>query len=56
MNKEDPMVKQSVEEWLNSVDYASLNGNNYVPSVFAINYVNFIKLVNGESGNLTLLQ
>ena len=54
MNKEDPMVKQSVEEWLNSVDYAALNGNNYVPSVFAINYVNFIKLVNGESGESNL--
>ena len=54
MNKEDPMVKQTVEEWLNSVDYAALNGNNYVPSVFAINYVNFIKLVNGESGESNL--
>lgn len=54
MNKEDPMVKQTVEEWLNSVDYAALNGNNYVPSVFAINYVNFIKLVNGEGGESNL--
>lgn len=52
--KEDPMVKKTVEEWLNSVDYASLNSGNYVPSVFALNYVNFIKLVNGEAGESNL--
>lgn len=48
--KDDPMVKKTVEEWLNSVDYAYLNEGNYVPSVFSLNYVNFIKLVNGEQG------
>lgn len=44
------MVKQTVDQWLNSVDYKALNSNEYVPSVFSINYVNFIKLVNGNEG------
>ncbi|MGL5581533.1 MAG: hypothetical protein ACRDCE_11300 [Cetobacterium sp.] len=50
MQKNDVMVKQTVDQWLNSVDYAALNSNEYVPSVFSINYVNFIKLVNGDQG------
>ena len=54
MIKEDPMVKKSVVEWLNTVDYSTLNDGNYVPSVFAINYVNFIKMVNGEAGESNL--
>lgn len=44
------LIKKTVEEWLNSVDYSSLNEGNYVPSVFSLNYVNFIKLVNGGEG------
>ena len=44
------MTKKTVEEWLRSVDYTSLNAGSYVPSVFSINYVNFIKLVNGGEG------
>lgn len=42
------MKKQSVENWLNEVSYGSFDG--YVPSAFALNFVNFIKLVNGGKG------
>lgn len=42
--------KQSVDQWLDQVDYTALNSGNYVPSVFALNFMNFIKLVNGAQG------
>jgi len=43
----------TVEEHLNLIDY-SLD-QNYIPSDFALEFINFIKLVNGEQGeeNLT---
>lgn len=44
------LIKQNVDDWLNQVDYKKLNSHDYVPSQFSINYVNFIKLVNGEKG------
>lgn len=40
----------TVDDWLNKVDYSYLNDGAYVPSQFALNYVNFIKLVNGTQG------
>lgn len=40
----------TVDEWLDRVDYSYLNDGAYVPSEFALNYVNFIKLVNGQQG------
>ena len=45
--------KKTVVEWLNSVDYSV--DPTYVPSAFALEFVNFIKLVNGTEGeeNLT---
>ena len=47
-------VAKSVEDYLNSVDYRTNTG--YVPSDFALEFVNFIKLVNGgESENKTPL-
>ncbi len=47
-------VAKSVEDYLNSVDYRVNTG--YVPSDFAFEFVNFIKLVNGgESENKTPL-
>lgn len=47
-------VAKSVEDYLNSVDYRVNAG--YVPSDFAFEFVNFIKLVNGgESENKTPL-
>ena len=39
---------KTVEEWLNSVSYAE--DPEYVPSQFALAFVNFIKLVNGGQG------
>ncbi|MBL1322162.1 MAG: hypothetical protein COA63_014055 [Methylophaga sp.] len=40
----------TVDEWLDMVDYDSLNEGSYVPSEFALSFVNFIKLVNGSEG------
>ena len=42
------MIKQSVDEWLDLVNYEELN--NYTPSEFALQFMNFIKLVNGVEG------
>ena len=46
------MVK-TVEAWLEEVDYSG--NDNYIPTDFALEFVNFIKLVNGAQGeeNLT---
>jgi predicted phage terminase large subunit-like protein len=44
------MKRQSVDDWLNDVDYASLNSGSYVPSNFALQFMNFVKLVNGAEG------
>lgn len=41
------LIKQNVDDWLNQVDYDSLNQGNYIPTEFALNFMNFIKLVNG---------
>ena len=45
-----PLIKQTVDDWLNSVDYNILNEGNYVPSDFSLQMLNFVKLVNGEAG------
>ena len=45
-----PLVKQTLDEWLDQVDYAELNSPRYKPSVFALTFMNFIKLANGETG------
>jgi predicted phage terminase large subunit-like protein len=39
---------KTVDEWLNAVSYGS--DANYVPSDFALEFVAFIKLVNGDTG------
>lgn len=44
---DEPIIK-TVDEWLNGVDYTL--DPLYVPSLFAIEFVNFIKLVNGGQG------
>ena len=44
------LVKQSVDEWLNQVDYSELNSGHYMPGTFAFKFMNFIKLVNGQEG------
>jgi predicted phage terminase large subunit-like protein len=42
------MIKKSVDDWLNGIDYST--DYEYVPSEFALEFINFIKLVNGEEG------
>lgn len=42
--------KQTVDAWLDQVDYSQAFEDSYVPSPFALNYVNFVKLVNGAQG------
>jgi predicted phage terminase large subunit-like protein len=44
------LVKQSLDEWLDQVNYADLNDSAFMPSAFALTFMNFIKLVNGEQG------
>lgn len=46
----DNIIKKELDEWLNEVDYHDLNDGTYVPSEFALVFMNFIKLVNGKTG------
>jgi predicted phage terminase large subunit-like protein len=47
-----PVRKKSVEDYLNEVDYGEIE--RYTPSAFALEFVNFIKLVNeGSTENKT---
>lgn len=41
--------KKTVEEWLNTISYE--NDPDYVPSDFALEFINFIKLIHGEEGS-----
>ena len=43
-------VKQELDQWLDNVSYAFLNSSEYMPSEFALTFMNFIKLVNGTEG------
>jgi phage terminase large subunit-like protein len=53
MIDEEDIAPRTVEEYINSVVYGE--DKKYVPSEFALEFINFIKLVNGEQGeeNLT---
>lgn len=44
------LIKQELDEWLNQVDYTALNSGDYIPTEFALIFMNFIKLVNGAEG------
>lgn len=44
------LIKQDLDLWLDQVRYGFLNSSEYHPTDFALNFMNFIKLVNGESG------
>lgn len=44
------ILKQELDEWLNQVNYKNLNSASYIPSEFALTFMNFIKLVNGGTG------
>lgn len=42
--------KPTIETYLKKVDYKYLNSNKYIPSDFALKFLNFIKLVNSDGG------
>ena len=43
--------RKTVDDYLNEVDFQLLNRNGgYIPTEFALKFMNFIKLVNGEKG------
>ncbi|RWB40456.1 MAG: hypothetical protein EOQ44_25280 [Mesorhizobium sp.] len=44
------IVKKTLDEWLDDVDYGVLNDGSYIPSEFSLVFMNFIKLVNGAEG------
>ena len=44
------IIKKSIDEWLDEVDYHDINSGSYVPSTFALIFMNFVKLVNGSEG------
>jgi predicted phage terminase large subunit-like protein len=44
------LKRQTVDEWLNQANYDALNGGHYLPTAFALKFMNFIKLVNGGEG------
>lgn len=47
----DYVPPKTVDDYLNEVDFMLLNSNaDYVPSEFALKFMNFIKLVNGDMG------
>jgi len=52
--KHDPeyyIAPKSVDDYLNEVDFMLLNSlTGYVPSEFSLKFMNFIKLVNGDTG------
>lgn len=48
------LIKQTVDEWLNQVNYDELNSGHYLPGTFALKFMNFVKLVNGEEGEQNL--
>ena len=50
MNELKTLKKQKLDDWLDEIDYEFLNSSRYVPSEFALEFMNFIKLVNGEEG------
>lgn len=49
-HKKKKLVKRTLDEWLDDVSYAELNSASYVPTEFALTFMNFIKLVNGSQG------
>lgn len=48
MTNAEMITPKTVDYWLNAVDYN--DDPNYVPSYFALEFVNFIKMVNGGQG------
>lgn len=49
-DKVEEITPLTVDKYLDKVNYKEMNTGNYTPSVFALKFVNFIKLVNGDEG------
>ena len=43
-------VRRDLDEMLNEVSYSYLNSTDYIPGAFALQFMSFIKLVNGGTG------
>lgn len=43
------IIKKTLDDWLNNVDYTDLANGTYVPGEFSLFFMNFIKLVNGSN-------
>lgn len=41
---------KTIDDYLNEVSYSWLNSKEYIPTKFALSFMNFIKLVNGGQG------
>lgn len=48
------ITPKTVDEFLDQVNYKELNSGSYIPSAFALKFMNFIKLVNGGEGESSL--
>jgi predicted phage terminase large subunit-like protein len=46
---QNSIIKKSIDQWLDEVDYRYLSEGSYTPSTFALLFMNFIKLVNGDT-------
>lgn len=46
----DEVNSKPLDAYLDEVSYAFLNSQEYIPSEFALEFMNFIKLVNGKEG------
>lgn len=44
------LIKQTLDTWLDEIDYSFLNSSHYIPSEFSLIFMNWIKLVNGAEG------
>lgn len=44
------LIKQELDEWLDQVDYSHLNSPSFIPSAYSLQFMNFIKMVNGAEG------
>lgn len=50
MSKQIEFKKKTLDQHLDAVNYNYLNSADYMPSAFALTFMNFIKLVNGAEG------
>lgn len=50
MDLKTGLIAQGLDAWLDQVDYGILNSPDYVPTTFALTFMNWIKMVNGDIG------